>query len=1810
MCDAAPAAEMSLLEPGPRRPSSGSVGAGDRLILENRGAAMGTVAQQVLPGLCNDLPGALAVATPFGFNVISYGSGSHVVLVLAGAQPLTLQETRVDVDAVACIAWAADGTRFVVGGKGRIFLFEPAPISGTHAAAACPYKWKVTAALKPPEHVFALAWAEGHGESEMLLSAGTEIGLWRLGPPRARELTALEECEMGEEDAEAEAAREAEARRWERRLDAYVAVEDDACVWRTVAHVPACLASCSLDGKVMATCGQSETRIKAWFRNEYAGELLKAEGLQYDFQYLSHPAPVVGLSWSRGKGRNALLTVCADGLLRIWMCASQDAAVSFFAAATWPQGDAGLSLPAPSAASDAATWLTMPAVGFELALQRAQRGEEVECPLGLVPEVGGDQCEWVAHHSCGGGTLSLWRVEGLATRATQRSLRVSGPVTVVTTPPSLASPREVGGGAGGAGSALRGLHTLAVQGAMLDPLQESELPVLGAFVGHGVDGRVHVWEAALRSTDAAMDPVASCHVVGAAYTPIGVDPVAMLSLSSDGRHAVALTSSTSSSELTLWQLVDPMLHFAAPRAAPLSRCSSCPVDGLVHAVSWLPHATVLATGGPGGWSLFSADGGAMVELTCSDGESETSAGACTALCAFPGGSELRWFLTGLVQTAGGANKSLIVWDVTVSGASFGVQRVSCEELPPGSGTAMCGAPVSADVSVHGKLAAVAQNDKVDATKGPMAMFVGAEDGGVTVYALLQGGAAVEEETEEMLIERAVAHFPEPKRTALKGSLLKMPAGAREKAIEKFLASAPGGGAAPAPEPAPASAGGGGGGGAEAYRLEAVSTLRQDGGAVTHLAAHNANRIAAVTADSGGSSRLFLWTAEPASWPDFHVRHVVKREDEVVLSIGWNVAAHDGGLAVAIALRDRVDVIGLASDLDWTTGDESWKLVETIDEPMQPVTCVMWFAGRGLVVASEHHMQAYFSVGAGSQSGVQLVPPDYHPDMLEGLLFAGDDAREMLGRIARNAVSTAPEEWEAQKWRPPRTQVHELLGTKDAAAAQSAAVDDEASRSAGLFSVMALDDSSGPADPMDRDAARKLAEKLRARAQLLGISVDQRAHLAVIMETHAEEIYGSLDANAMRFLLRVIYVRKLKELSASGKLQKPVGERQLSAADRVWAFHSETQEAMLQAAFPAQTTLDELLQAGVPLWIRNPKELERVVMKVAIAEFKKSKDPDDCLLLYVALKKKQMAIALYKSVQNVKLVQFLANDFAQQRWCTAAKKNGFALLKKGKFHMAAAFLLLGSDLAMAVTVLIKNARSPELALLVIRLFEGDRSKQYPVALKKHVLGPAIEAGDGFTASIVHWLNEDYQDALGVLCQQSSDVADDSEESGPRGAPAEAAPPQKADAAQAWEVMKYISNRPVLKRAGLSNEQYTRMIKVAVAAALGHAQSGQLLLGLQLLDSLVAWDRYHMISRPEINVHFTLSIMQALAVAALRNLVQDAIARKAATTYGVDSKEQLHEAECTLLQPARILADTFGLSLGALVGGLRYDMLSQLQFGLHREIVAAKDCEAVAVDESEIWSIVQALGTAATVRSSRPGPGSGYRQRLSALHSCVYDVVRAVPDAVPQKLLGAVALVGRFATAWHAQDYADLLPQFFPGQAGLEPSGAAVAAPRVRSVSTGHVLLLLLARLGFALDLRLRIRPSHEGSTPPKVAALCEELRRRVWCWFFQVKAALHPAAVAVVAAAVAAGTVEQFPPVPEEPRQARAAALLWEELLDEERAGHRVTTETGAAAALDPILYPGGTEGGGGRQLFPQELYRYAGWCPGWLAWDPVARDAD
>ena len=58
------------------------------------------------------------------------------------------------------------------------------------------------------------------------------------------------------------------------------------------------------------------------------------------------------------------------------------------------------------------------------------------------------------------------------------------------------------------------------------------------------------------------------------------------------------------------------------------------------------------------------------------------------------------------------------------------------------------------------------------------------------------------------------------------------------------------------------------------------------------------------------------------------------------------------------------------------------------------------------------------------------------------------------------------------------------------------------------------------------------------------------------------------------------------------------------------------------------------------------------MKVAMSTFKKTKNPDDVILLYVVLKKTNMLVALYKSVKNVKVravVHVAHADYPPRRW---------------------------------------------------------------------------------------------------------------------------------------------------------------------------------------------------------------------------------------------------------------------------------------------------------------------------------------------------------------------------------------------------------------------------------------------------------------------------------------------------------------------------------------------------------------------------------
>lgn len=65
-----------------------------------------------------------------------------------------------------------------------------------------------------------------------------------------------------------------------------------------------------------------------------------------------------------------------------------------------------------------------------------------------------------------------------------------------------------------------------------------------------------------------------------------------------------------------------------------------------------------------------------------------------------------------------------------------------------------------------------------------------------------------------------------------------------------------------------------------------------------------------------------------------------------------------------------------------------------------------------------------------------------------------------------------------------------------------------------------------------------------------------------------------------------------------------------------------------------------------------------------------RDPVDCTLFYLALRKKNLLQGLWNTASYHKeqsaMKKFLANDFNDPRWQRAASKNAFALLGKQRF----------------------------------------------------------------------------------------------------------------------------------------------------------------------------------------------------------------------------------------------------------------------------------------------------------------------------------------------------------------------------------------------------------------------------------------------------------------------------------------------------------------------------------------------------------------
>lgn len=158
-----------------------------------------------------------------------------------------------------------------------------------------------------------------------------------------------------------------------------------------------------------------------------------------------------------------------------------------------------------------------------------------------------------------------------------------------------------------------------------------------------------------------------------------------------------------------------------------------------------------------------------------------------------------------------------------------------------------------------------------------------------------------------------------------------------------------------------------------------------------------------------------------------------------------------------------------------------------------------------------------------------------------------------------------------------------------------------------------------------------------------------------------------------------------------------------------------------------------------------------------------KNPVDCSLFYLALRKKTVLQGLWRMAswnrEQGATSRLLANNFDDPKWKTSALKNAYALLSKRRFGMyqargpqpgqvepfltapteySAAFFLLADHLQDAVNVCLNQLKDLQLAIAITRVYEGDQGPVLRKLLEEEVLNIAAQEGNRWLASWAFWM----------------------------------------------------------------------------------------------------------------------------------------------------------------------------------------------------------------------------------------------------------------------------------------------------------------------------------------------------------------------------------------------------------------------------------------------------------------------------------------
>ncbi|MCJ1314388.1 regulator of (H+)-ATPase in vacuolar membrane [Agyrium rufum] len=237
-------------------------------------------------------------------------------------------------------------------------------------------------------------------------------------------------------------------------------------------------------------------------------------------------------------------------------------------------------------------------------------------------------------------------------------------------------------------------------------------------------------------------------------------------------------------------------------------------------------------------------------------------------------------------------------------------------------------------------------------------------------------------------------------------------------------------------------------------------------------------------------------------------------------------------------------------------------------------------------------------------------------------------------------------------------------------------------------------------------------------------------------------HKSLDSHAIKYAFafrqHMDYIR-----SQQDKLQ-PIPWK-----DIIWATHSNSQDVLLDLVsrhFQGKLLWQNARQSGMFMWISDPDALRSQFEIVARNEYTKTdeKNPIDCSLHYLALKRKAVLLGLWRMAawnrEQSSTQRFLSNNFSDSRWKTAALKNAYALMGKRRFEYAAAFFLLADNLRDAVSVCANQMQDLQLAIAIARVYVGNDADN-PVLkdlINDKVIPQAAREGNRWMASWAYWM----------------------------------------------------------------------------------------------------------------------------------------------------------------------------------------------------------------------------------------------------------------------------------------------------------------------------------------------------------------------------------------------------------------------------------------------------------------------------------------